>query len=58
MSAVSPIARDGHLRRNTLVNLESSFARLNMCRLQDSTLLLKFTAVTVLVIFFLVLSSG
>ena len=28
MSAVLPIARDGHLRRNTLVNLKSAFARL------------------------------
>ena len=27
MSAVLPIARDGHLRRNSLVNLESTFAR-------------------------------
>ena len=28
MSAVLLIARDGHLRRNTLVNLDSAFARL------------------------------
>ena len=29
MSAVLPIARDGHFRRNTLVNLEWAFARRN-----------------------------
>ena len=28
MYAALPIARDGHLRRNTLVNLESAFTRL------------------------------
>ena len=52
MSAVLAIASEGHLRRNKLLNLESTFARLKMCRLQDSTLLLKFTDVTVVVIFY------
>ena len=52
MSAVSPIARDGRLRRNTLEKLESAFVRLKMCRLQDSALLLKFTDVTILMSFF------
>ena len=52
MSVVSPIARDGRLRRNTLEKLESAFARLKMCRLQDSALLLKFTDVTILMSFF------
>ena len=52
MSAVSPIALDARLRRNTLEKLESAFARLKMCRLQDSTLLLKFTDVTILMSFF------
>ena len=28
VSAVLPVTRDGHLRRKTLVNLESAFARL------------------------------
>ena len=53
MSVVSPIARDGRLRRNTLEKLESAFARLQMCRLQDSALLLKFTDVTILMSFFM-----
>ena len=30
MKAVLPIARDGHLRRNKLVNLKSAFARLTI----------------------------
>ena len=30
MSAVLPIARDGHLKQNTPVNLELAFARLQM----------------------------
>ena len=29
MSTVLPIARDGHLRRNTLVDLDSALVRLN-----------------------------
>ena len=49
MSAVSPIVRDRRLRRNTLVN--SVFARLKMCRPQDSALLLQFTDVAILVSF-------
>ena len=53
VSAVSPIVRDGRLRWNTLENLESAFARLKMCRLQDSALLLKFTDVTILSHFFM-----
>ena len=37
---------------STLEKLESAFAGLKMCRLQDSALLLKFTDVTILMSFF------
>ena len=52
MCAVSPIALDGRLRRNTLEKLESAFPRPKKGSAEDSTLVLKFTDVTILISFF------